>query len=155
MGRASQVALVVKNPPASEGDTGDVSLIPGSGSSLGGGHGNPLYDSCLENPMERHWPISMISPVTGGDLTSIFPPIPWVFPKDLSLYTWYCHPSPTPCPGASGYDHNTSGTCWGMQDPFLSAHPPPSPGTPHPELTWIPCHGGQKTVLQQSAFAKH
>ena len=53
MGRASQVALVVKNPPASEGDTGDVSLIPGSGSSPGGGHGNPLYDSCLENPMDR------------------------------------------------------------------------------------------------------
>ena len=42
MGRASQMALVLKNPPTSEGDTGDVSLIPGSGSSPGGGHGNPL-----------------------------------------------------------------------------------------------------------------
>ena len=40
--RASQVALVVKNPPANAGDRGDVSLIPGSRRSLGGGHGNPL-----------------------------------------------------------------------------------------------------------------
>ena len=28
-------------------------LMPGSGRSLGGGHGNPLQDSCLENPMDR------------------------------------------------------------------------------------------------------
>ena len=33
---ASQVALVVKNPPASAGDIRDVSLIPGWGRSLGG-----------------------------------------------------------------------------------------------------------------------
>ena len=32
---------------------GDESLIPGSGRSPGGGHGNPLQYSCLENPMER------------------------------------------------------------------------------------------------------
>ena len=49
--RASQVALVVKNPPASAGDCWDVSSIPGSGRSPGGGHGNPLQCSCLENPM--------------------------------------------------------------------------------------------------------
>ena len=40
----------VKNLPASAGDTG---LIPGWGRSLGGGHGNPLQYSCLENPMDR------------------------------------------------------------------------------------------------------
>ena len=34
-------------------DTADVSLIPGSGRSLGGGNGNPLQDSCLENSMVR------------------------------------------------------------------------------------------------------
>ena len=52
---ASQVAKVVKNPPVHEGDTGDKGLIPsrGSGRSPGGGHGNPLQDSCLENPMDR------------------------------------------------------------------------------------------------------
>ena len=35
---ASQVVLVVKNPPASTGDVRDVGLIPGSGRSPGGGH---------------------------------------------------------------------------------------------------------------------
>ena len=37
---ASQVALVVKNPPTSAGDMRDVGLIPGLGRSSGGGHGN-------------------------------------------------------------------------------------------------------------------
>ena len=46
-----QVALVVKNPPASAGDTKDVGLIPGSGLSPGEENGNPLQYSCLENPM--------------------------------------------------------------------------------------------------------
>ena len=44
---------MVKNPTANTGDIRDVSLIPGSGSSPGGGHGNPLQYSCLENPMDR------------------------------------------------------------------------------------------------------
>ena len=38
---ASPVALVVKNPPANAGDIRDMSSIPGSGRSPGGGHGNP------------------------------------------------------------------------------------------------------------------
>ena len=46
------MALVVKNPPAN-GDVRDASSIPGSGRFLGGGHGNPLQYSCLENPMDR------------------------------------------------------------------------------------------------------
>ena len=50
---ASQVALVVKNLPASAGDLRNVGLISGSGRSPGGGHGNPLWYSCLENPMDR------------------------------------------------------------------------------------------------------
>ena len=50
---ASQVALVVKNPPASVGDIRDVGLIPGSGRLLGGGRGNPLQFSCLENSVDR------------------------------------------------------------------------------------------------------
>ena len=45
--------LVVKNPPAIAGDVRDVALIPGSGGSLGGGHGNPLQYSCLKKPMDR------------------------------------------------------------------------------------------------------
>ena len=50
---ASQVALVVKNPPANAGDIRDVGLILGLGRSLGGGHGNPVQYSCLENLMDR------------------------------------------------------------------------------------------------------
>ena len=41
---------VVKNLPANAGDPG---LIPGLGRSPGGGNGNPLQYSCLENPMDR------------------------------------------------------------------------------------------------------
>ena len=47
---ASQVVLVVKNPPDNAGDIRDVGPIPGSGRSPGGGNGNPLQYSCLENP---------------------------------------------------------------------------------------------------------
>ena len=45
--------LVVKNLPANKGDVRDMGSIPGSGRSPGGGHGNPLQYSCLENPMDR------------------------------------------------------------------------------------------------------
>ena len=47
------LALVVKNPPANVGDIRNAGLIPGSGRAPGGGHGNPLQYSCLENPMDR------------------------------------------------------------------------------------------------------
>ena len=50
---ASQVALVIKNPPASAAAIRDVGLISGSGSSPGEGNGNSLQYSCLENPMDR------------------------------------------------------------------------------------------------------
>ena len=42
-----------KYPPANAGDVRDLGSIPGSGRSLGGGHGNPLQNSCLENPMDH------------------------------------------------------------------------------------------------------
>ena len=44
---------MVKNPAANVGDARDVGSIPGSGRSPGGGNGNPLQYSCLENPMDR------------------------------------------------------------------------------------------------------
>ena len=44
---------MVKNLPADAGDTGDVSLIPGSGRSPGVGNGNLLQYACLENSMDR------------------------------------------------------------------------------------------------------
>ena len=49
----SQVALVVKKPPANAGDIRDTGSTPASERSPGGRHGNPLQYSCLENPMHR------------------------------------------------------------------------------------------------------
>ena len=56
------LVLMVKNPPANAGHARDTGSIPGSGRSPGGGRGNPLQCSCLENPMDRgdgratgHW----------------------------------------------------------------------------------------------------
>ena len=50
---ASQVVLVVKNPRANSGNLRDGGLIPGPERSPGGGHGNPVQCSCLENSMDR------------------------------------------------------------------------------------------------------
>ena len=47
------MVLVVKNPPANAGDIRKAGLIPGSGRSPGGQHGNPLQYFCLENHMDR------------------------------------------------------------------------------------------------------
>ena len=44
------MAQTVKNLPANAGDTRDAGSISRLGRSPGGGHGNPLQDSCLENP---------------------------------------------------------------------------------------------------------
>ena len=44
---------MVKKPPVSAEDVRDTGSISGLGRSPGGGHGNPLQYSCLENPMDR------------------------------------------------------------------------------------------------------
>ena len=56
------MALLVKNLPANAGDIRDAGSIPGSGRSPGGGHGNPLQYSSLENSIDSeawqavvHW----------------------------------------------------------------------------------------------------
>ena len=49
----SQGALMVKNPPAYAGHVREEGLIPKLGRSPGGGNGNLLQYSCLENPMDR------------------------------------------------------------------------------------------------------
>ena len=49
----SQVVLMVKNPSVSAGNIRDTGLTPGLGIYPGGGYGNPLQCSCLENPMDR------------------------------------------------------------------------------------------------------
>ena len=48
-----RVGLVVKNPPANAGDVRDIGSVSGLRRPPGGGHGNPLQYSCLENPMDR------------------------------------------------------------------------------------------------------
>ena len=50
---APQVALVVKNLLANAEHVRDAGSILGLGKLPGGGHGNPLQYSCLENPMDR------------------------------------------------------------------------------------------------------
>ena len=52
-GVSEQVALVVKNLPATAGDVSNASSILGSGRSPEEGNGTLLQYSCLENPMDR------------------------------------------------------------------------------------------------------
>ena len=61
------MALVVKNLPSNSGNT---AWIPGSGRSPGGGNGNPLPYSCLENPMDRGawWAIVHVVTKSGTQL---------------------------------------------------------------------------------------
>ena len=46
------MVLVVKNSSANAGDVREVGSVPELGRSPGGGHGNPLQYSCLENPKD-------------------------------------------------------------------------------------------------------
>ena len=68
---ASQVVLVVKNLPANAGEVRDIGSFPGSGRSPGGGNGNPLQYSCLENPMDREVWQDTVHGVTESDMTEI------------------------------------------------------------------------------------
>ena len=68
---ASQVVLVVKNLTANAGNIRDSSSIPGSGRSTGGGHGNSVQYSCLENPMDRGAWRATIHRVTELDTTEV------------------------------------------------------------------------------------
>ena len=61
---------VVNNLPANARDTGDTGSIPGSGRSLGGGHGCPLQYSCLKNPMDRgSWQANSAGGCKESDMT--------------------------------------------------------------------------------------
>ena len=65
-----RVAQMVKNLAANAGDLGSFS---GLGRSPGGGHGNPLQYSCLENPMDRERSLASYSPWghTESDMTEV------------------------------------------------------------------------------------
>ena len=64
-----QGGSVVKDPPASAGDAGDVSSIPGSGRSPGERNGNTFQYSCLENFMNRGAWWATVHGVTESDTT--------------------------------------------------------------------------------------
>ena len=60
---------MVKNLPANAGNMREAGSISGSGRSLGGGHGNPLQCSCLENPTDRGAWWAMVHGVTESDMS--------------------------------------------------------------------------------------
>ena len=60
---------VVKNLHDNAVEIKDMGSISGSGRSPGGGHGNPLQYSCLENPMDRGALQTIVHKVTGSDMT--------------------------------------------------------------------------------------
>ena len=69
---ASLVLLVVKKKmPSSAADVRDMGSIPGLGRSPGGGHGNPLQHSCLENPMQRGAWQTAVHRIAESDKTEI------------------------------------------------------------------------------------
>ena len=65
------MVLVVKNLPANAGGIRDTALIPGLGRSPGGGCGNPLQYSCLENPTDRGDSWATVHRVTELDLLKL------------------------------------------------------------------------------------
>ena len=68
-----------KESACNAGDAGDVGLIPGSGRSPGGGHGNSLQYSSLENSMDRGaWQATVHGVArVGHKFVTKPPPIPW------------------------------------------------------------------------------
>ena len=100
---ASQVALAVKNPSANAEDTRDMGAITGMGRSPGGGRGNPLQYSCLENPRDRG---ALWAAVYGFAQS-------WTRLKRLSssMYMFQCYSQfipPSPSPTVSTSQEQTS-----------------------------------------------
>ena len=65
------MVLALKNLPANAGDVRDLGWIPGLGRSPGGGHGNPLQYSCLENPVDRGAGWVTVHRVSQSDMTKV------------------------------------------------------------------------------------
>ena len=96
---ASQVALVVKNLPASAGDIRDSGSIPGLGRSPGEGNGNPLQYSCLENPMDREAWQAIVHRVAKS----------WTWLKWLTMHTYFDQNMKDPKNQAEAFRNNMTG----------------------------------------------
>ena len=59
---------MLKNLPANAGETRNLGSVPGLGRSPGGGHGNLLQNSCLENPLDRGAWRATVHGVAGSDI---------------------------------------------------------------------------------------
>ena len=62
---------MLKNLPANVGDVREAGSTPGSRRYPGGGHGNPLQYSCLENPMDRRAWQATVHRVSESDMTEV------------------------------------------------------------------------------------
>ena len=62
--KASQVVLVVKNPPANAANVRETDSIPLWGRSPGEGNGNPLQYSCLKSPRDKGAQQAVVQGVT-------------------------------------------------------------------------------------------
>ena len=82
------VVLVVKNLPSNAGDIRDMGLNPGWGRSPGGGHGNPLQDSCLENLMDSGAWLAVLHRVTQSRTWLRWLSTYYMFIIHLSIDTW-------------------------------------------------------------------
>ena len=65
------MVLVVKNPPANTRVIRDTGSTSGLGRLLGGGHGNPLQYSCLENPIDIETWLATVHSVAESDTTGV------------------------------------------------------------------------------------
>ena len=65
------MVLAIKNLPADVGDVRDTGSINASGRSPGGGHGNSVQYSCLENPMDRGAWWATVQSLKESDMTEV------------------------------------------------------------------------------------
>ena len=79
-----------KKATCNAGNAGDMGSIPESQRFPGGGHGNPLQCSCLENPMDRGaWRVT-VHQIAGLDMTEVTEHALWVFLFFFFLTLQYC-----------------------------------------------------------------
>ena len=107
---------MVKNPPANAGDVRNVGSIPGLEKFPGGGHGNPLQYSCLENPVDRGAWLGVVHGVTKSRIRFI----------DGTTTN-------EECPYLIGFVNKNKGTkiivntVWNILKPVTYYSPPPCP----------------------------